>query len=63
MEQGVWYNNKNMMLLVHGKAPLVMPGQTMLCEAISSIMLDVPVVVLHLMGAEGVLHASIILVS
>jgi hypothetical protein len=52
-----------MMLLVHGKAPLVMPGQTMLCEAISSIMLDVPVVVLHLMGAEGVLHASIILVS
>jgi hypothetical protein len=49
-----------MILLVNGRAPLVMPEQTLRGEAIGSIVLGASVVGLHLMGAEE--RSSIILV-
>jgi hypothetical protein len=51
MEKETYYSDK-IILLVNDMAPLVMPGQTLVREMISGIVLDASVMVLHLMGAD-----------
>jgi hypothetical protein len=41
-----------MILLVNDRAPLVMPEQTLVCEAINSVVLDASVMVLRLTSVD-----------